>query len=119
MSTYPFEPEDDDSLSQLEQEQEEIYPEETFGSRLKLFYEQFSTSTKALLSDSLFREVADNEVIFRLEILCPNEIVHRRLTQKSQKISNEMRWIWPESMQQFCLLIEKSPLTVITFSLNN
>jgi hypothetical protein len=117
MSMYPFEPEEDDFLSQLEQE--EVYPEETFGSRLKLFYEQFSTGTRALLSDSLFREVAEDGVIFRLEILCPNEIIYRRLAQKSQKISNEMRWIWPDTMQQFAFLIEESPLSVSTFFLRN
>ncbi len=110
-----FEPEEEDYLSQLEQE--EIYQEETFGSRLKLFYEQFSTSTKALLSDSLFREVAKNEAVFRLEILCPNEIVYRRLAQKNQKISNEIRWIWPDTMRQFSFLVAESSLAANTFSL--
>ncbi len=114
MSMHPFEPEEEDLLSQLEQD--EVYAEETFGSRLKLFYEQFSTGTRALLSDSLFREVAENGVIYRLEIWCPNEIVYRRLAQKNHKISNEMRWIWPETMRQFSFLIEELPLTVRTFS---
>jgi hypothetical protein len=117
MSTHPFEPEEDDFLSQLEHE--EVYQEETFGSRLRLFYQQFSAGTKALLSDSLFREVAEHGVIYRLEISCPNEIVHRRLLQKRQKISNEIRWIWPETMVQFALLIDRSPLTITTFSLKN
>lgn len=115
MSMNYFESEEEDYLSQLEQE--EIYHEETFGSRLKLFYEQFSTGTKALLSDSLFREVAKNEAVFRLEILCPNKIVYKRLAQKNRKISNEIRWIWPDTMRQFSFLLEESPLTISTFSL--
>jgi dephospho-CoA kinase len=117
MSKYPFESEEDDLLSQLEQE--EVYQEETFGSRLRLFYQQFSSGTRALLSDALFREVAENDVIYRLEISCPNAIVYKRLMQKHQKISNEIRWIWPDTMLQVAFLIERSPLTSTTFTLKN
>ncbi len=117
MSMNYFESEEEDYLSQLEQE--EIYHEETFGGRLKLFYDQFSTSTKALLSDSLFREVAKNEAVVRLEILCPNEIVYKRLAQKNQKISNEIRWIWPDTMRQFSFLVAESSSAVSTFSLRS
>jgi hypothetical protein len=96
MPSYSFEPEEDDLLGQLE----EIYLEETFGDRLRLFYRQFSSSTRALLSDSLFREINTSGTITGLEVLCPNEIVQRRLLQKQQKIGNEVRWIWPDSIRR-------------------
>jgi hypothetical protein len=96
MPSYSFEPEEDDLLGQLE----EIYLEETFGDRLRLFYRQFSSSTRALLSDSLFREIQANDTITGLEVLCPNEIVQRRLLQKQLKIGNEVRWIWPDSIRR-------------------
>lgn len=78
-----------------------VYKEETFGDRLLLFYRQFNSSTRALLDDALFREVIDDGTVTSLQILCKNEIVHKRLAQKHQKIGNELRWIWPESLKQF------------------
>jgi hypothetical protein len=101
MPSYSFDPEEDDLLGQLE----EIYPEETFGDRLRLFYRQFSSSTRALLTDSLFREIKAKDNIVGLEILCPNEIVQRRLLQKQLKMSNEARWIWPDSMKRLELWV--------------
>jgi hypothetical protein len=105
MPSYSFEPEEDDLLGQLE----EIYLEETFGDRLRLFYRQFSSSTRALLSDALFREIQTQGKISGLEILCPNEIVQRRLLQKQQKICNEVRWIWPDSMMRVEIWVSATP----------
>lgn len=83
---------------------DDLYTEETFGDRLRLFYNQFNSSTRALLDNSLFREIEQNSLVISLEILCENEIVYKRLSQKHQKISNEIRWIWPETVTQFVML---------------
>lgn len=105
MPKLPFDPEEDDFLGQLE----ECYPEETFGDRLQLFYNQFSSGTRALFSDSLFRESLIRPGAGRLEILCPNETVHRRLVQKHRKITNEVRWIWPDTMAEVWLGVRRQP----------
>jgi hypothetical protein len=97
---YPLEPEEDDFLC-LPLDWDGLYAEETFGDRLRLFYDQFSSSTRALLDDVLFREIEEKQLITGLEISCPNLIIYRRLVQKRQKISNEIRWIWPETVKQF------------------
>jgi hypothetical protein len=96
---YPIEPEDDYLCAPLDWD--EFYTEETFGDRLKLFYNQFRSNTRPLLDDSLFRESVRDGVVTGLEILCGSEIVYKRLVQKNQKIGNEIRWIWPETVTQF------------------
>ncbi|WP_373542568.1 hypothetical protein [Chamaesiphon sp.] len=96
-----LEPEEEDYLFCPALDWDDLYTEETFGDRLRLFYSQFNSSTRALLDDALFREVAQHSLVTGLEILCPNQIVHKRLIQKHQKISNEIRWIWPETVSQF------------------
>lgn len=112
---YPIEPEDDYLCPPLDWD--DFYTEETFGDRLKLFYNQFKSNTRPLLDDSLFREsidIGDNipsgrtvweehrdGVVTGLEILCGSEIIYKRLVQKNQKIGNEIRWIWPETVTQF------------------
>lgn len=98
---YYTEPEEEDYLFCLSFDWEGIYKEETFGDRLLLFYEQFNSSARALLDDALFREVSRDEKVVGLEILCKNEIIYKRLLQKHQKIANEIRWIWPETVTQF------------------
>jgi hypothetical protein len=130
---YPIEPEDDYLCPPLDWD--EFYTEETFGDRLKLFYNQFRSNTRPLLDDSLFREsigglvllakprlgncetvgVASaltegasgqdhrDGVVTGLEILCGSEIIYKRLLQKNQKIGNEIRWIWPETVTQFTI----------------
>jgi hypothetical protein len=105
MPKLPFDPEEDDFLGQIE----DYYPEETFGDRLQLFYSQFASGTRALLSDSLFREILVRPGIERLEILCPNQTIQRRLIQKRQKITNEVRWIWPETMAEVSLGVKHRP----------
>jgi hypothetical protein len=104
---YPIEPEDDYLCPPLDWD--EFYTEETFGDRLKLFYNQFRSNTRPLLDDALFRESAGgvslqenrDGVVTGLEILCGSEIIYKRLVQKNQKIGNEIRWIWPETVTQF------------------
>ncbi len=96
---YPLEPEEDDLCISLDWDG--IYTEETFGDRLRLFYNQFNSSTRALLGEVLFREIEVNTTITGLELLCSNQIIYRRLVQKHQKIGNEIRWIWPETVTQF------------------
>ena len=106
---YPIEPEDDYLCTPLDWD--EFYPEDTFGDRLKLFYNQFRSNTRPLLDDSLFRESVGGSpgqenpdgVVTGLEILCNSEIIYKRLVQKNQKIGNEIRWIWPESVTQFTI----------------
>jgi hypothetical protein len=98
---YPIEPEDDYLCPPLDWD--EFYTEETFGDRLKLFYNQFNSSTRPLLDDSLFRESVQNDLVTGLEILCGSEIIYKRLVQKNQKIGNEIRWIWPETVRQFSI----------------
>ena len=86
---------------------DDLYTEETFGDRLRLFYSQFNSSARALLDNSLFREIEQNSLVISLEILCENQIIYKRLSQKHQKISNEIRWIWPETVTQFTLLVPR------------
>jgi hypothetical protein len=104
---YPIEPEDDYLCPPLDWD--DFYTEETFGDRLKLFYNQFRSNTRPLLDDSLFRESVGGAsgqenrdgLVTGLEILCSSEIIYKRLVQKNQKIGNEIRWIWPETVTQF------------------
>jgi hypothetical protein len=104
---YPIEPEDDYLCPSLDWD--DFYTEETFGDRLKLFYNQFRSNTRPLLDAALFREsvggasLQENRdgVVSGLEILCGSEIIYKRLVQKNQKIGNEIRWIWPETVTQF------------------
>jgi hypothetical protein len=96
-----LEPEEEDYYFCLPLDWDGVYKEETFGDRLLLFYEQFNSSTRALLDESLFREVSQSMTVTGLQILCKNEIIHKRLIQKYQKIGNEIRWIWPETLTQF------------------
>jgi hypothetical protein len=104
---YPIEPEDDYLCPPLDWD--EFYTEETFGDRLKLFYNQFKSNTRPLLDRALFREsfggasLDENRdgVVTGLEILCDSEIIYKRLVQKNQKIGNEIRWIWPDTVTQF------------------
>ncbi|PSB57372.1 hypothetical protein [Chamaesiphon polymorphus] len=98
---HSLEPEEEDFLLCPSLEWDGLYLEETFGDRLRLFYNRFNSSTRALLDDSLFREIEDNSLVISLEILCSNQIIHKRLSQKHQKIGNEIRWIWPDTVTQF------------------
>jgi hypothetical protein len=98
-----LEPEEEDYLFCPSFDWDDLYPEETFGDRLRLFYNQFNSSTRALLGDSLFRETQVLSNITSLEILCGNNIIYKRLIQKHQKIGNEIRWIWPETVTQFSI----------------
>lgn len=112
---YPLEPEEDDYCLPLDWDG--IFTEETFGDRLRLFYNQFNSSVRALLDDSLFREIENNGVVIGLEILCPNPIIYKRLVQKKQKISNEIRWIWPETVTKFQIGIHNPEWSGTTFHL--
>jgi hypothetical protein len=102
---HSLEPEEEDYLFCPSLDWDDVYPEETFGDRLRLFYSQFNSSTRALLDASLFREVAEKSSVTGLEILCKNSIIYKRLTQKHQKIGNEIRWIWPETVNRFEILV--------------
>jgi hypothetical protein len=115
MPPYPFEPEEEDLLN----EPADVYPEETFGDRLRLFYAQFSSSTRSLLSDSLFREIQASGKLQGLEIVCRNETVQRRLLNKQEKICNEVRWIWPDSMTRVEIWVKRLPATRKTLSLRS
>lgn len=98
---YYLEPEEEDYYFWPPLDWDGVYKEETFGDRLLLFYEQFNSSARALLDNSLFREVGLNGTVTGLQILCKNVIIYKRLVQKHQKIGNEIRWIWPETVCQF------------------
>jgi hypothetical protein len=102
---HHLEPEEEDYLFCPFLEWDGLYTEETFGDRLQLFYRQFNSSTRALLDRSLFRETGENSISIGLEILCKNQIIYKRLIQKHQKIANEIRWIWPETVGQFSISI--------------
>jgi hypothetical protein len=49
--------------------------------------------------------------------LCENQIVYKRLIQKHQKIGNEIRWIWPETVTQFSIGFSKPDIYWQVFSL--
>jgi hypothetical protein len=57
------------------------------------------------------------DLVTGLEILCPNQIIYKRLVQKKQKISNEIRWIWPETVTIFAIGIHDPEWTGKTFHL--
>jgi hypothetical protein len=101
---HSLEPEEEDYLFCPSLNWDDLYTEETFGDRLRLFYNQFNSSTRPLLDRSLFREIEQNSIVISLEILCKNQIIYKRLSQKHQKISNEIRWIWPETVIKFTIL---------------
>jgi hypothetical protein len=108
---HSIEPEEEDYLFCPFLDWDGLYTEETFGDRLQLFYRQFNSSTRALLDDALFREIDRKSPsiaivstsVTGLEILCKNQIIYKRLIQKHQKIANEIRWIWPETVTQFSI----------------
>jgi hypothetical protein len=108
---HPIEPEEEDYLFCPFLDWDGLYTEETFGDRLQLFYRQFNSSTRALLDDALFRETdgtspfpaISSTYVTGLEILCKNQIIYKRLISKHQKIANEIRWIWPETVSQFSI----------------
>ncbi len=106
---HPIEPEEEDYLFCPFLDWDGLYTEETFVDRLQLFYHQFSSGTRALLDDALFRETEKNSLAIGLEILCKNQIIYKRLVQKHQKIANEIRWIWPETVNQFSILVPRLP----------
>ena len=114
---HPLEPEEEDYFFCQSFDWDGLYTEETFGDRLRLFYNQFNSSTRALLDDSLFRENKSDSSIIGLEILCKNEIISKRLSQKHQKISNEIRWIWPETVTHFTIGINSPEWQFQTFYL--
>jgi hypothetical protein len=116
---HPIEPEEEDYLFCPFLDWDGLYTEETFGDRLQLFYDQFNSSTRALLDDSLFRENAEKSIVTGLEILCKNQIIYKRLVQKHQKIANEIRWIWPETVIQFSIGIHAPEWCGQTFSILN
>ncbi len=113
---FHLEPEEED-YSCLSLALDGVYTEETFGDRLQLFYNQFNSSVRALLDESLFREIKKNGKVTGLEILCQNEIIRRRLAQKHQKIANEIRWIWPETVTGFSIGVETPLWYFQTFDL--
>jgi hypothetical protein len=100
---HSLEPEEEDYLFCPSLDWDDLYTEETFGDRLRLFYSQFNSSTRALLDGALFREIEQSSIIVSLEILCENNIIYKRLIQKHQKIGNEIRWIWPETVTQLVI----------------
>jgi hypothetical protein len=111
---FPLNPDEDPFFTPLDLT---IYPEETFGDRLRLFYQQFNSSGRALFRDALFREVMNREAIVGLEILCPNFTVQRRILQKKNKISISIKWIWPRTMEYFSICVNKPPLECHQFYL--
>ncbi len=114
---HPLEPEEEDYLFCPFLDWDGLYTEETFGDRLQLFYAQFNSSTRALLDDSLFRETTEKSIVVGLEILCKNQIIYKRLVQKRQKIANELRWIWPETVVLFSIGIDDPAACRQTFSI--
>lgn len=115
---YPLEPEEEDYLC-LHPDWDGLFTEETFGDRLRLFYNQFNSSVRALLDECLFRELEENGTVKGLEILCSNEIICRRLSQKHQKIGNEIRWIWPETVTKFAIGVDLPSCHGQTFELQD
>jgi hypothetical protein len=118
---HHLEPEEEDYLFSpcFDWDWDGFYTEETFGDRLQLFYNQFNSSTRALLDDSLFRENTEQSIVVGLEILCKNPVIYKRLVQKHQKIANEIRWIWPETVVQFSIGIHNPEWCGETFSTLN
>jgi hypothetical protein len=105
---HQLEPEEEDYLFCPFLDWDGLYTEETFGDRLQLFYNQFNSSTRALLDDALFRETTAQSIVVGLEIRCKNQIIYKRLVQKHQKIANELHWIWPETVVQFSIGVHDS-----------
>ena len=116
---FHLEPEEEEDYSCLSLALDGVYTEETFGDRLQLFYNQFNSGVRALLDESLFREIERNGKVVGLEILCANEIIRRRLAQKHQKIANEIRWIWPETVTAFSIGVETPLWYFQTFELSD
>ncbi|MBD1924018.1 hypothetical protein H6F77_23535 [Microcoleus sp. FACHB-831] len=90
--------------------------ETTWIEQLKEFHSQFDSSIRAILRDCLFREIEeDGQITF--QILCPNEVILKRLIQKRQKIANRVRWIWEPKVDRLVICIEKNGLECRAYSL--
>lgn len=78
----------------------------TLGERLRRFKQFFDSSSRAMLQDCRFRVVDDEDGIGTLEILCPNEVVLKRLSKKTMKISITINTAWSH-VKRFSLCVEQ------------
>lgn len=79
---------------------------QTMSGRLRKFHIQFESSIRALLQQCLFREV-EEEGTLTLQILCPNEVIFKRLVRKQRKIRNMVDWVWRETQDYVALCVQK------------
>lgn len=77
----------------------------TLTGKLRRFHEAFDSSIRAILQDCLFRIQEENDAL-TFQILCPNEVIQKRLYIKREKIRNTLRWIWGD-LDYYALCVEK------------
>ncbi|MGB5962167.1 MAG: hypothetical protein WBG73_15985 [Coleofasciculaceae cyanobacterium] len=102
----PFDPERDEMPFEDENDPFSRTLEDfTLTGKLRRFHEHFDSSIRAILQDCLFRIQEENGAL-TFQILCPNEIIQKRLYIKREKIRNTLRWIWGD-LEYYALCVEK------------
>jgi hypothetical protein len=76
------------------------------GEKLQRFKHFFDSSSRAMLQDCLFRIVNHEDGTGTLEILCPNEAIRQRLSQKKRKITNNINTCWSH-IRWFSLCVQQ------------
>gem|GEM_PF-1729003 len=80
--------------------------QESLGGKLRTFHESFDSSIRAILRDCLYRIVKDEDTC-TLQILCPNQAVLKRLSQKKGRISCFVINIWRGKINRAALCLNK------------
>lgn len=87
----------------------------TLTDKLREFHNQFDSSTRAMLRDCLFRQEKLGRKV-RLQILCPNQAVQKRLLKKRQKIGNVVWSIWNANIDRIALCVDQKGLRCHVFN---
>ncbi len=79
--------------------------------------ECFDSGIRAILRDCSFR-INDEDGILTFQILCPNEVVQKRLYTKREKVCNNLKWIW-RNLDYYDFCIEKDGLQCKVLDMNS
>lgn len=96
---HPFHSDDDGPFG--------LNPEnESLGGKLRTFHNCFDSSIRAILRDCLYR-IVEEEDTCTLQILCPNQAVLKRLSQKKGRIREFVIHIWRDKINRAGLCLNK------------
>jgi hypothetical protein len=96
---HPFHSDDDGPFG--------LNPEhDSLGGKLRTFHNGFDSSIRAILRDCLYR-IVEEEDTCTLQILCPNQAVLKRLSQKKGRIRYFVMDIWRGKINRAGLCLNK------------